>query len=153
MTDSTMVMVSGGFDPLHVGHIDLFESAAMFGDLFVIAMPDAWLIRKKGYCVMKSADRGRIIAGLDCVEIVYLMDDESYSADETVEAALRLYQPDIFCNGGDRTEANEAEHIACVELGIVEAFNVGGKKRRSSSALISRAMSPNVVNIREEEEN
>jgi cytidyltransferase-like protein len=132
----TTVMVSGGFDPVHVGHIDLLRNAAKFGDVVVVVMSDQWVVRKKGYCVMTMRDRADIISSVRYVDRVILCGYES----ENISLTITEEMPDMFCNGGDRTEANEAEHLACVEVGVVEAFNVGGKKRRSSSELVENPL-------------
>jgi len=130
----TRVMVSGGFDPLHVGHLNLIKAAAEFGEVDVVVMSDEWLIRKKGYCVMSQVDRVDIVGSLSHVSRVYYHSGEA----EDISEDLRQYEPDMFCNGGDRYSANEHEHLACVQHGIVEAFNVGGGKIRSSSDLMRR---------------
>ena len=132
--DEPIVCVSGGMDCLHVGHLDLFDSAARYGRLVVILNSDEFLIRKKGYRFMPWQDRARVILALNIVTAVTPVDD----ADGTVSEALRRVRPDYFCNGGDRTEPNEAEDAICRELDIHQLFNVGGGKTRSSSEIIGR---------------
>lgn len=123
-------MISGGFDPLHVGHLDLIEFASAFGDLIVVVNSDAWLMRKKGYVFMPVEDRARIIAKLPEPTSVVPVDD----SDGTVCEALRRYQPKFFINGGDRMTAHPLEDAVCHELRISQVF--AGEKVRSSSALV-----------------
>lgn len=125
-------MVSGGFDPLHVGHLRLLMAAAAFGDVLVALNSDAWLERKKGYRVMPWEDRAALIIEYPFVRDVISFDD----ADGTVCDALYRYRPDYFANGGDRETADPREHAVCHELGIKELFGIGGDKIRSSSQLI-----------------
>ena len=126
------VLCSGGMDPLHIGHLNLLQAAATYGRVIVALNSDDWLRRKKDYRVMPFADRARILAALEVVADVRPVWDE----DDTVCAALREWLPDIFANGGDRTQADPREHSVCEELGIEELFEVGGAKIRSSSELI-----------------
>lgn len=128
----TIAMVSGGFDPLHVGHLRLLGDAVNFGEVWVALNSDEWLMRKKGYVFMRWGDRRDILSALELVDKVVAV----YDMDGTVCGALRQYKPDIFCNGGDRKVANEKEHAVCVELGIEELFNIGGPKIEDSSKLV-----------------
>ena len=129
-----MVLVSGGFDPLHVGHLDYLEAAAELGDVIVALNSDDWLHRKKGYVFMPHADRARILKALSVVKDVTPVND----ADGTVSEALIRLRPHYFANGGDRTIGDGREHDICVNLGIHETFDVGGEKTRSSSELVAR---------------
>jgi D-beta-D-heptose 7-phosphate kinase/D-beta-D-heptose 1-phosphate adenosyltransferase len=131
-----MICVSGGFDPLHVGHLRMFEQAARLQHLCVILNSDAWLIRKKGYCFQDWKSRAEIIRALKCVDQVESVDD----SDGTVCEALRRLRPEIFANGGDRRQDNTPETELCQELGIQLVWGVGGGKVASSSELVSRAM-------------
>ncbi len=130
------VLCSGGFDPLHVGHLRYLVAAAKYGSVTVAVNSDAWLIRKKGYVFMSWNQRAEIIRGLHCIlgTVHQVIDDN-----ETVCEALQQVRPDIFANGGDRTEAIPAEHAFCKALGIEELFNVGGDKIASSSRLVKAA--------------
>lgn len=128
----SIVLATGGFDPLHVGHLDYLEDASTYGTLWVVVNSDNWLLRKKGYCVMSWDDRARIVKALKCVAIVRKTDD----SDGTVCEALREIRPKWFVNGGDRTVADPREHAVCQELGIHQLFGVGGGKTRSSSVLV-----------------
>lgn len=129
------VLVSGGFDPLHIGHLNLFEGASCYGEVVVAVNSDEWLLRKKGYLVMTWPERARIIRSLRQVWGVVSVPD----TDGTVCKALRLVGPSHFANGGDRDGADPREHAVCQELGIVELFGIGGGKARSSSELVRAA--------------
>ena len=136
MMDNTkkLVMVSGGFDPIHIGHLRMFQEAKELGDeLIVVLNCDAWLLRKKGKKFMSSEDRAEIIKGFSCVDHVYVLESDR----KDVSEALELFKPAIFANGGDRrSEKDIPEVIACEKLGIQMVFNVGGEKIRSSSDLL-----------------
>jgi D-beta-D-heptose 7-phosphate kinase/D-beta-D-heptose 1-phosphate adenosyltransferase len=132
----TVVIVSGGFDPLHSGHINYLESAARLGDKLIVALnSDKWLTRKKGRPFMEFEERACIIDRLDMVDNVWGFDDEDGSAKAALEQAKKAY-PDytiVFCNGGDRTEDNIPE----MEVeGIQFAFGVGGTTKSNSSSWI-----------------
>ena len=126
------VMVSGGFDPIHEGHLDLLHAASQYGPVCVALNSDAWLVRKKGFAFHTWHTRRRILEAMR--HRVTFVED----ADGTVCEAIRRIRPFYFANGGDRTEPNSAEHTVCKELGIVELFNVGGGKVQSSSELVRR---------------
>lgn len=125
------VLVSGGFDPLHDGHLDYLEGAASFGRVIVALNSDNWLMRKKGYVFMPWSARARLLKAIAAVYDVVAFDD----SDDTVCEVLRSLQPNVFCNGGDRIVAEPREDAVCKELGIIQVFGVGGAKIRSSSDL------------------
>ena len=135
MSKSKKVMVSGGFDPIHVGHIRMIREAAEHGDVIVVANSDDWLFRKKGYNFMGFSERKEILMSIKGVVEVVPVDDE----DGTVCSALREHTPDYFANGGDRTSNNTPEKILCEELGIEMLWNIGGQKIQSSSELVDKA--------------
>lgn len=138
-------IVSGGFDPLHVGHIALFEAAAEHGDkLVVLVNSDEWLSKKKGYSVMSQEDRMKIIESLGMVDEVFMASDE----DGTVVESLKLLKEDAeqleyslcFVNGGDRLPENSPETQFCLDNGIEVLFGAGGKKIRSSSEMVDNKL-------------
>ncbi|MFQ5787818.1 MAG: adenylyltransferase/cytidyltransferase family protein [Thermodesulfobacteriota bacterium] len=131
-----VVAVSGGFDPIHLGHLCLLKEARKLGDkLVVIINDDEWIQRKKGIAFMNEHERAEIIREFECVDRVYI----DNSSGDDVSDALKVLKPDIFANGGDRkSEADIPEAKICSKLGIKMVFNVGGKKRRSSSKMLNR---------------
>jgi cytidyltransferase-like protein len=133
-------MLSGGFDPLHVGHVRMILAAKVLRTDVVIALnSDEWLLRKKGFVFMPWAERAEILRALH-VRVTHVDDD-----DGTVCEALRRIAPAIFGNGGDRTRANALEHELCGELGISEVFGIGGDKVQSSSWLVFKSKERAIV--------
>lgn len=134
-----VVAVSGGFDPVHKGHIELFNEAKKLGDtLIVILNNDNWLMKKKGYVFMSQEERKFILENLKAVYAVVLTEHEENPIEMTVCNALMKLKPDIFANGGDRKSFNTPEDSICNELNIKMAFNVGGEKTQSSSWLVDK---------------
>jgi|6_EtaG_2_1085325.scaffolds.fasta_scaffold216957_2 D-beta-D-heptose 7-phosphate kinase/D-beta-D-heptose 1-phosphate adenosyltransferase len=127
------IVVSGGLDPIHVGHVNMIQAAAQLGDVIVVLNSDAWLKRKKGYVFMPYKERKYLLEQLKGVTAVTAVDDD----DETVCEALRRLRPVMFGNGGDRTSDNTPEMSVCHELGIEMIWNLGGEKIQSSSGLIN----------------
>jgi|TARA_R110000824_G_scaffold20875_2_gene78271 cytidyltransferase-like protein len=131
----TTVMVSGGFDPVHAGHIRMILEASKTGDVIVIANSDQWLFRKKGFVFMDFEQRAEILNAVKGVIIVDSVDD----SDGTVCDAIRRHNPTYFANGGDRGRTNTPEQQVCEELGVKMLWSVGGdEKRDSSSELVKR---------------
>ena len=124
------VMVSGGFDPVHAGHIRMIRDAANFGDVIVIANSDDWLYRKKGFVFMTFEQRAEILNAIKGVILVDSVDD----TDGTVCEAIRRLKPDFFANGGDRGRSNTPEQAVCEELGVKLLWGVGGDKKLASSS-------------------
>jgi len=127
------IVISGGMDPVHVGHIKMIQAAAELGELTVVLNSDAWLRRKKGYVFMPYKERKYLLEQLKGVAAVSAVDDD----DGTVCEALQRLKPDMFGNGGDRTSKNTPEGSVCNELNIEMIWNLGGKKIQSSSGLIN----------------
>ena len=130
-----VVCVSGGFDPVHVGHVRMIQEAAKHGNVTVILNSDEWLKRKKGYVLMPYEQRAEILYAIKGVVDVVSVDDSG----GTVCEALKRIKPDYFVNGGDRFADNIPEFKLCQELGIEMLFNVGGEKVASSSELVRAA--------------
>ena len=127
-----IIAVSGGFDPLHVGHLRMMQEAAQHGNLTVIINSDEWLLQKKGYVFMPWEERAEIIRAYDFVsETIEAKDD-----DRTVVASLKETRPDIFANGGDRENTNTPEARYCKENNIEMLWGVGGGKIQSSSTMV-----------------
>lgn len=130
------VMVSGGFDPFHVGHLEYLKAAKKLGDkLLVVINSDEWLIRKKGKAFMSEDDRYALLAAYQFVDQVEILRSER----DDVSEAIARFKPDIFAKGGDRTlESLPIQEVhACVKIGCKIVTNVGGEKIRSSSELLN----------------
>ena len=130
-----LIAVSGGFDPVHMGHVKMIQEASRHGDVIVILNSDDWLQRKKGYVFMPWDERAFILGNIKGVTIVTNVDD----SDDTVCHALARHKPDAFANGGDRKTDNTPEMKLCAELGIELLWNIGGGKIQSSSDLVSNS--------------
>ena len=139
-----LAIVSGGFDPIHVGHIELFEKAKdMADDLLVIVNDDAFLERKKGKPFMPLTERLKVVESLKPVTIVVESSDEDDTVCNTLQWIRALYKSKykhmMFCNGGDRTGKGETpEHITCEQIGIKPVYGLG-KKIQSSSWLLKKS--------------
>ena len=139
--EKRIAIVSGGFDPIHSGHISMIEAAEEYGAVHVIVNTDEWLTRKKGRPFMDWWERAVIITALRPVVAVY----RGIDRDNTVIGSLiqiREQNPVArltFCNGGDRVSGNTPEEEFCRRHGIELAYNVGGGKTQSSSALVATA--------------
>ncbi len=129
------IAVSGGFDPIHKGHVQMIREAAEYGNVIVFLNSDDWLVRKKGYKFMSFEERAYIVGSIKGVTIVSNVDD----TDNTVCSGLKRFKPDYFANGGDRYDTNTPEMETCKELGIQMLWNIGGGKIQSSSTLVTNA--------------
>ena len=132
-----IVVVSGGFDPIHSGHISYFKSAKGLGEKLIVALnSDAWLIKKKEKFFMPFEERKIIIENLSMVdEVIDFDDDEFGSASQALIKIKGFYPKDeiIFCNGGDRTKDNIPEMQI---KDILFEFGVGGEDKKNSSSWI-----------------
>ena len=130
-----IVAVSGGFDPIHIGHIRYFKAAKKLGDkLVVILNSDKFLKRKKGFVFMPFKERKEVIEAIKGVDEVM----ECIDKDQSVCKTLTELKPDIFAKGGDRIASNILEKTVCERLGIKMVFRVGGGKVQSSSELLKK---------------
>jgi cytidyltransferase-like protein len=146
------VAISGGFDPIHVGHVEMMKEAKMLGDkLIVILNNDNWLKKKKGFVFMDEQERKTIVEAIKYVDEVVITDhpENPTNANEmSVSATLEKVHPNVFANGGDRNEKNAADPNSslyydiktCERLGIEMVYNIGHSgKIQSSSELVKRA--------------
>lgn len=142
-----VVAVSGGFDPLHIGHVRMFEEAKKRGDkLVVILNNDNWLMKKKGYTFMPETERAELIRSLGVVDDVLITSHGREVEDRSVCAELIKLKPDIFVNGGDRTFDNIPEVPVCDEIGCKMIFGIGkGGKVQSSSWLTDKIARRKVI--------
>jgi cytidyltransferase-like protein len=131
-----IVLCTGGYDPLHSGHIAYFNAAKELGDILVVGVnSDAWLTRKKGAPFMPISERTTIIQNLKMVDHCLLFDDSDDSAREAIRNVKMLYPNSqvVFANGGDRTKENIPE---MTESDVEFVFGVGGEDKRNSSSWI-----------------
>ncbi len=134
------IVVSGGFDPVHIGHLELLEDAKKLGDqLTVILNSDKFLKEKKGFIFMPFKERKEILLGFSCVDKVINCIDKDETVCETLKMLKNKNQIDVFANGGDRKNKSDIpEHKICKLNNIEMVFNVGGGKIQSSSDLVSQ---------------
>ena len=108
---TTLALVTGGFDPLHSGHIAYFNAAKELGDSLCVAVnSNDWLIRKKGKYFMTAPERISIIKELRMVDICIEFNDKDDTANDAIKMALEVYDDIIFANGGDRGNTNTPEY-------------------------------------------
>lgn len=128
---STLVAVSGYFDPIHVGHLEYLQLAKKLGDKLIVIINNNFQVKlKKGSTFMDEKDRMEIVAALRCVDEVFLSIDE----DKSVCKSLEYIKPDIFANGGDRS-LEEIPETAVMEKYNIKMVDGLGLKIRSSSDL------------------
>ncbi len=141
-----IVAVSGGFDPLHAGHIKYFKDAKLLGDELVVMLNnDEWLRAKKGYVFMPYEERKEIIESIKHVDKVIPVIDK----DRSVSKTLEKLKPDMFAKGGDRNIFNipQSEVEVCKKLNIKLVFGVGGEKIQSSSWLLNAFVKKKLMEI------
>ena len=133
-----IVLCTGGFDPIHSGHIKYFKEAKALGNMLIVGLnSDEWLERKKGRAFMPWNERLCILNNLSMVDEVYTFDDEDDTARHFIQQ-VRAHYPQaklIFANGGDRTKENTPE---MTELNVEFVFGIGGTKTSSSSDFLQR---------------
>ena len=131
-----IVVVSGGFDPCHSGHVAMCNSAKELGNILIVGVnSDAWLVRKKGQAFMPWQERATIVGNLKSVDQVVEFNDDDGTACDLLEQVKSMYplHEIIFANGGDRTNTNSPEMR--VE-GVEFVFGVGGENKMNSSSWI-----------------
>lgn len=132
-------IVSGGFDPIHEGHIEMIKASASRSDGVILLLnSDEWLCRKKGKNFMNYNTRKVICENLKGVIDVLAFNDSDNSACDGIHKA-RIKYPDsnlVFANGGDRTKENIPESAICKQLGVELEFGVGGENKANSSSWI-----------------
>lgn len=138
-----IIVVSGGFDPVHKGHVRMFNSAKDMAHKVVVGLnSDTWLVRKKGKVFMNFSERAEILKSFRSVDEVMSFSDEDNSAINLLVRVQTLY-PDCtiaFANGGDRVEGNTPEKGFCNAYNIDMIWGVGGDKIQSSSDLINAVL-------------
>jgi len=146
MSKLTIVLVTGGFDPLHSGHISYFNTARELGDKLIVGLnSDDWLTRKKGKSFMPWSERATIVSALHSVDRVINFNDNDNTAIDAIRKTKELFPNHniIFANGGDRTKDNVPEMV----FDDVEfVFGVGGaNKANSSSWILEEWKSPKTI--------
>jgi D-beta-D-heptose 7-phosphate kinase/D-beta-D-heptose 1-phosphate adenosyltransferase len=133
-----IVLITGGFDPLHSGHIAYFKAAKALGDILVVGVnSDAWLTRKKGSPFMPYKERAEIVRNIVGVDFVIDFNDDDGSAKHALWMVRQSYPQDIivFANGGDRTQTNIPEMDSGID-NVEFVFGVGGENKMNSSSWI-----------------
>ena len=154
----SIIVMSGGFDPVHKGHLRMFREASWLGHHVIVGLnSDDWLSRKKGKPFMSFEERKEILEGFKYVNQVIPFDDTDNSACDLIKRVHSIYEGDefehdyddaghqgmvdyyqiYFANGGDRTTDNTPEMDVCKNLGVTMLWGVGGGKIQSSSWLIN----------------
>lgn len=135
-----IVIATGGFDPIHSGHLDYLRAAAQLGDTLVVGVnSDEWLVRKKGRAFLPIAERLDIVRSLRMVDHAWGFDDTDGSAMSMIRSVREEWSRAhiVFANGGDRTRENIPE-MAYEDYNLSFAFGVGGDyKKNSSSSILS----------------
>ncbi len=148
-----IVLVTGGFDPLHSGHINLLNDASKFGiHLYVGLNSDKWLIKKKGFFLLPINERKIIIQNLKMVYKVIVWNDSDNSACGAIDYLLSIKgkkQKLIFANGGDRKRNNIPELERYINnKTVIFKFGVGGYNKKNSSSLIVEKFKKNYLNTK-----
>jgi D-beta-D-heptose 7-phosphate kinase/D-beta-D-heptose 1-phosphate adenosyltransferase len=131
-------LVTGGFDPIHSGHISYFERAKDLSNYLVVGInTNEWLTRKKGQYFLPWIERAEIIRHLDMVDAVISWDDSDDSALGAIAKCLEISEKVVFCNGGDRTKTNIPEAMGYADDPRVEfQYGTGGEDKMNSSSWI-----------------
>jgi cytidyltransferase-like protein len=134
-----IVIVSGGFDPPHEGHIAMFNEAAKYGKVHVLLNSDDWLVRKKGAALLPWSTRKELLVNLSSVHKVWEVNDLNGTVCEGLKQLKILYPHTklFFANGGDRKVDNTPELEICHKHKIAPLWHIGGEKINSSSELLS----------------
>jgi len=135
-----VVVLSGGFDPMHIGHLRMIQESAKMAEIVIVGVnSDEWLMRKKGYVFMPHKERVEMVQGTRGVSKAMAFDDDDNSACDLLRQVRALW-PNFkvaFANGGDRTSDNIPEIPVAEELDVHLIWGVGGGKIQSSSDLVN----------------
>ena len=137
----TIVLATGGFDPVHSGHIAYFKNAAQLGDFLIVGInSDNWLVKKKQKAFMSWNERNEVISNLKMVNLtIDFEDDDLGSAANAIKKVRNIFPNDkiIFANGGDRTQTNISE-MSIEDEDLEFVFGIGGEDKKNSSSWILR---------------
>ena len=133
-----IVLISGGFDPIHSGHIALIQEASKYGDVVVLLNSDEWLRQKKGKEFLSFKEREIILSSIKNVIEVIEFDDSDKTCIEGIKKALNKYNNKkiIFANGGDRNNKSTPEKEFCLNNGVETLWGIGGDFKKNSSSWI-----------------
>ena len=139
----SIIVMSGGFDPVHKGHLRMFREASWLGHQVIVGLnSDEWLTRKKDKPFMGFDERKEILEAFRYINQVISFNDDDGTACDLIEKVNDMYDTDhkiYFANGGDRGKENVPEVEVCKDLGVVMLWGVGGGKIQSSSWLINNS--------------
>jgi D-beta-D-heptose 7-phosphate kinase/D-beta-D-heptose 1-phosphate adenosyltransferase len=132
------ILISGGFDPIHSGHIKLINDANKYGDVIVLLNSDQWLRNKKGKEFLSFDERKIIMKNIKGVIDVIEFDDSDKNCIDGIKKAKSLYKNNIikFANGGDRNNETTPEKEFCDKNDIETLFGIGGNDKSNSSSWI-----------------
>ena len=135
-----IIILSGGFDPIHKGHVRMFKAAKEYGRVVVGANSDDWLIRKKGKFFMPFNERKEILESIKYIDSVLDFNDADNTACQLIKDVKSKYKDEdvqiYFGNGGDRTNQTTPEMEYCKNNNIGLIWDLGGGKIQSSSDLL-----------------
>jgi len=133
-----IILVSGGFDPIHSGHIKLIEDAGNYGDVVVLLNSDDWLINKKGKAFLPFKERKVIMLAIKKVIDVIGFEDKDKTCVDGIKIAIDKYKDKVvkFANGGDRKTETTPEIEFCNNNNIEMLFGIGGNNKSNSSSWI-----------------
>ena len=133
-----IILISGGFDPIHSGHIKLINDANKYGDVIVLLNSDEWLRNKKGKAFLSFDERKIIMKNIQGVTDVIEFDDSDKTCIDGIKKAKLLYKNNTikFANGGDRNNETTPEKEFCDKNDIETLFGIGGNDKSNSSSWI-----------------
>jgi len=133
-----IILISGGFDPIHSGHIEMIKEASSFGDVVVLLNSDNWLINKKGKFFLPYDERSTIMFSIKNIIDVIDFNDDDKTCIDGIQKAIKKYNNRIikFANGGDRNNNTTPEIDFCKKNNIETLWGIGGNYKKNSSSLI-----------------
>ena len=136
-----IIILSGGFDPVHKGHIRMFKASKIIGEVYVGLNSDKWLLRKKNKFFMSFKERKEILESIKYIDLIYKFNDDDDSACNLISIINKDYKNKcniFFGNGGDRTNETTPEVEFCTKNNIEMIWGLGGGKIQSSSELLKK---------------